>query len=91
MRGSEFLRLMGRAVFAGALALASPAAIAAAPPSMGRGAPDSFADLANQLLPTVVNIATTQTLKAGTPEAALPDLPQDSPLQQLFKDYLNQD
>jgi serine protease Do len=93
MRGSwlEFLRLVGRAAFAGALALASPAALAAAPPAMGRGAPDSFADLANQLLPTVVNIATTQTLKAGSSEASIPDLPPDSPLQQLFKDYLNQD
>ncbi len=93
MRSSwlEFLRLIGGAAVAGALALASPAAIAA-PPAMGRGAPDSFADLANQLLPTVVNIATTQTLKAGSPEAQqLPDLPPDSPLQQLFKDYMNQD
>ena len=88
----EFLRLVGRAAFAGALAFASPAAMAAAPPMMGRGAPDSFADLANQLLPTVVNIATTQTLKAGSAEAQqLPDLPPDSPLQQLFKDYMNQD
>ncbi|MGD0143929.1 MAG: Do family serine endopeptidase, partial [Rhizomicrobium sp.] len=87
----EFLRLAGGAAFAGALAFASPAALAAAPSGMGRGAPDSFADLANQLLPTVVNIATTQTLKAGAAETELPDLPPDSPLQQLFKDYLNQD
>ncbi len=91
MRSSwiEILRLAGRAVFAGAMALAVPGAIAATP-AFARGAPDSFADLASQLLPTVVNIATTQTLKAGSPEAALPDLPPDSPLQQLFKDYLDQ-
>src|SRR3984885_887075 len=91
MRGSwlELARLVGRAMFAGALAFAVPASITPAP-AMARGPPDSFADLAGQLLPTVVNIATTQTLKPGSPEAALPDLPPDSPLQQLFKDYLNQ-
>jgi serine protease Do len=54
--------------------------------AMARPAPDSFADLANQLLPTVVNIATTQTLKAG-PQLTM-DLPPDSPLQNLFKDFL---
>src|SRR5580698_4236197 len=59
-------------------------------PALARGAPDSFADLANQLLPTVVNIATTQTLKPSTAQNALPDLPPDSPLQDMFKDYLSQ-
>ncbi len=62
-----------------AAALAPTAAVA-------RPAPDSFADLANKLLPTVVNIATTQTLKSG-PQVGL-DLPPDSPLQNLFKDFL---
>ena len=36
-------------------------------PAAARPAPDSFADLAAKLLPTVVNIATTQTLKAPPP------------------------
>ncbi|HEY2444141.1 MAG TPA: Do family serine endopeptidase [Rhizomicrobium sp.] len=57
-------------------------------PAFARGAPDSFADLASQLLPTVVNISTTQTLKAGLPQGALPELPPDSPLHDLFRDYL---
>src|SRR5579863_4773450 len=52
-----------------------------------RGAPDSFADLSAQLLPTVVNIATTQTLKAG-PQDQVPNLPPGSPLEDLFKDLL---
>src|SRR5665213_1385531 len=72
-----------------ALALAAPAALSAGP-AFARAAPDSFADLANQLLPTVVNIATTQTVKPNADVAQIPDLPPDSPLQQLFKDYLNQ-
>jgi serine protease Do len=54
--------------------------------SMARPAPDSFADLANKLLPMVVNIATTQTLKSG-PQVGL-NLPPDSPLQDLFKDFV---
>ncbi len=53
-----------------------------------RPAPDSFADLADKLLPTVVNIATSQTLKqqGGTP--GLPDIPPGSPLADLFKNFL---
>ncbi|HXL99415.1 MAG TPA: DegQ family serine endoprotease [Rhizomicrobium sp.] len=74
-----------RAAVAGALALLLPAGSAIA-----RGAPDSFADLANQLLPTVVNIATTETLKPNAQAAQLPDLPPDSELQQLFKGLLDQ-
>ncbi len=58
--------------------------------ALARPAPDSFADLAQRLLPTVVNIATEQTLKGAGPQAALPDLPPGSPLQNLFKDFLDQ-
>jgi serine protease Do len=56
-------------------------------PAIARGAPDSFADLSAQLLPTVVNIATTQTLKAP-PQGEIPSLPPGSPLEDLFKDFL---
>ena len=52
-----------------------------------RPAPDSFADLAAKLLPTVVNIATSQTLKAP-PRLSLPDVPPGSPLEDLFKNFL---
>lgn len=52
-----------------------------------RPAPDSFADLANKLLPTVVNINTSQTLKAP-PQGAMPQLPPGSPLEDLFKNFL---
>ncbi|MGH6827284.1 MAG: DegQ family serine endoprotease [Rhizomicrobium sp.] len=56
-------------------------------PALARPAPDSFADLAAKLLPTVVNIATTQTLKAPPP-SALTNLPPGSPLEDLFKNLL---
>ncbi len=58
-----------------------------AAPAMARPAPDSFADLAARLLPTVVNISTSQTLKAP-PQGAMPQLPPGSPLEDLFKNFL---
>jgi serine protease Do len=56
-------------------------------PALARPAPDSFADLTAKLLPTVVNISTSQTLKAP-PDAGLPQLPPGSPLEDLFKNFL---
>src|SRR5579864_1550882 len=78
MRVPRFLA----AVFSAAFAFSIPAA-----PAIARGAPESFADLSAQLLPTVVNIATTQTLKAP-PQSGMPNLPPGSPLEDLFKDLL---
>jgi serine protease Do len=81
---SQFFRFL-RSLLTAAVAFAAPAAIA--PAAFARPAPDSFADLANQLLPVVVNISTTQTVRASVAaQAQLPDLPPDSPLRQLFKD-----
>jgi serine protease Do len=57
-------------------------------PAAARPAPDSFADLAAQLLPSVVNIATSQTLKAPPPQSAPFSLPPGSPLEDLFKNFL---
>jgi serine protease Do len=59
-----------------------------AAPAFARPAPDSFADLADKLLPTVVNIATTQTLKQPRGQSGLPDIPPGSPLADLFKNFL---
>jgi serine protease Do len=84
----DAMRLARRALLAFGVALAVPAAMAPEP-AAARGTPDSFSELANRLLPTVVNIATTQTVKAGSVTDILPDLPPDSPLQDLFKDYLS--
>ena len=80
-------RFLRRVLFACGLALVSAAGMAPAP-AFARGAPDTFSPLAERLLPTVVNIATTQTLKPGMADL-MPDLPPDSPLQDLFKDYLS--
>jgi serine protease Do len=85
----------GAIAVAAALLLAMPAALplgsraAAAKP-----APDGFADLADKLLPSVVNISTTQTVKPEKRERSTPGRPQfppGSPFEEFFKDFFNHD
>src|ERR1700726_113440 len=78
-------------------ALAPLPIVAAAALALGsapaRPAPDSFADLAEQLLPSVVNISTTQTLKSERgrertgPE--IPQFPPGSPFEEFFRDFFD--
>ena len=54
--------------------------------SYAKPVPDSFADLAEKLMPSVVNIATTQTIK--TTANPLPfKFPPGSPFEEMFKDF----
>ena len=46
------------------------------------GAPD-FADLADELVPSVVNISTSQETQAG----GAPNMPPNSPFERFFRDY----
>jgi serine protease Do len=70
------------------LALVLSAGAAAA-----KGSPDGFADLAAKLLPAVVNISTSQTIKAekggrgGGPE--MPQVPPGSPFEEFFKEFFD--
>lgn len=55
---------------------------------IGSKTPGSFADLAENLLPTVVNISTTQAVQPGEeglPE--MPELPPGSPYEDFFKEF----
>ena len=57
-----------------------------------RAFPDSFADLADRLVPAVVNISTTQALpdKSGEKESAeAPEVPPGSPFDDFFRDFFN--
>ncbi|WP_336946998.1 Do family serine endopeptidase [Asaia sp. HN010] len=87
----------------------TPAANAAAAPGNGaatarsvHAAPDSLADLAARLLPAVVNISISATLKPGEdeddddgPDASpddgpqVPQFPPGSPMEKFFHDYMN--
>ncbi len=55
-----------------------------------RSGPAGFADLAEKLIPTVVNISTSQTLSPREGLEGLPELqfPPGSPLEEFFKDFL---
>jgi serine protease Do len=77
------MRLPVLLAFAGALVL--PAA------AIARGAPDSFADLAQNLLPAVVNISSTQNIQTANSDKGpeMPVFPPGSPFEQFFKDFMN--
>jgi serine protease Do len=56
-------------------------------PAAARGTPESFADLSAQLLPTVVNISTSQTLRSPQ-RGAVPNVPPNSVLDEFYKKFL---
>ncbi|MEQ8666437.1 MAG: DegQ family serine endoprotease [Rhodospirillales bacterium] len=53
-----------------------------------RSTPESFADLAEDLLPKVVNISTT-TVVHGREGPAFPQLPPGSPFEDFFEEFFN--
>ncbi|MGH3262445.1 MAG: trypsin-like peptidase domain-containing protein, partial [Trebonia sp.] len=79
---------MGRAARTAAVAFVIVIGLVAGRPAFARGAPDSFADLAAKLVPAVVNVSTTQTLKRETlPQ--MPQLPPGSPFDEFFKEFFD--
>jgi serine protease Do len=59
-----------------------------------KAGPDGFADLAKELLPAVVNVSSSQTIKAdkekgNQPGPDMPQFPPGSPFEQFFKDFLD--
>ena len=58
--------------------------------AQGRGAGESFADLAEKLLPAVVNISTTQVSKERQQRAPeIPQFPPGSPFEEFFRDFFD--
>ena len=61
-----------------------------ASPAIARPGPDGFADLAERLLPGVVNIASTQILKGNTDQGPdVPNFPPGSPMEKFFRDFMD--
>jgi serine protease Do len=83
LRGASLRR--GAGVAAAAMMMWSGLALAAP-------APDSFADLAKQVSPAVVNIASTQEISgSGGAMPGIPfDLPEGSPFEEFFKQFRDQ-
>ncbi|HEU0070570.1 MAG TPA: DegQ family serine endoprotease [Alphaproteobacteria bacterium] len=62
--------------------------------ALAQRAPDGFADLAEKLLPAVVNISTTQTQRQAErgPQPRGPEIPQfppGSPFEEFFRDFFD--
>lgn len=74
-----------RAGFFPVILLAVAVALGAGTPFRASAAPDSFADLAEMVSPSVVNITTTTTVTA--PIDGSPIFPEGSPFGDLFKDF----
>ncbi len=59
------------------------------PLSTANALPESFADLAAKLLPSVVNISTTQIVEqGGNPRHNFPQFPPGSHSEEFFKDFM---
>jgi len=55
-------------------------------PAAARGAPDSFADLAERLTPAVVSI-TTESFMPSMGQEGMPEFPEGSPFEELFRQF----
>ena len=103
--GMNRSRLLRAATFAFSAALVTPAIVVPwSPAQAAMPMTDGFADLAQKLLPAVVNISSTQTLTAksdggddptDTPNSGpgagpeMPTFPPGSPFEKLFRDFMN--
>ena len=82
-----------RSAFAAVLVMSFT--LPAANVALAQRAPDGFADLAERLLPAVVNISTTQAAKEQPqrgPQPRGPEIPQfppGSPFEEFFKDFFD--
>ncbi|MFP5513249.1 MAG: trypsin-like peptidase domain-containing protein, partial [Alphaproteobacteria bacterium] len=81
--------VIGGGAVVGAFAGAAPAQAQAATPN--RNAPGSFADLAEKLLPAVVNISTSQSApqRQQGPRPEIPQFPPGSPFEDFFRDFFD--
>lgn len=68
--------------------LAVFALVLSALPAAAKSAPESFADLAEKLLPSVVNISSTQVVREDRGPQA-PQLPEGSPFGDSFREFFN--
>ncbi len=82
---TTFSALRSASLAVGAIALGAVAL--SWTPADARGAPESFADLAEKLTPAVVNISTAQTVSGGS-GVPLPEFPPGSPFEEYFEEFL---
>lgn len=92
LKGQIPFKNLGSLKSLAAALLAAQLLLGAAGTAQARAPEGDFADLAEQLLPSVVNISTTQTVKnrpgGGLPEG-MPQFPPGSPFEEFFKDFFD--
>ena len=59
-------------------------------PAYARSAPDNFADLAEKLLPAVVNISSTQKIENPVDMPEFPQFPEGSQFEDFFEEFMDQ-
>jgi len=73
-----------------AFAAVASLGLMAAEPAWARQPTESFSELVDKLMPTVVNITTTQNVPQQGPRLRdMPQLPPGSPFEELFKDFFD--
>jgi serine protease Do len=77
---------VGRGVIAG-FVMSAALVLGGLSPVFARGAPESFADLAEKVTPAVVNISATQVVAEDKKQAG-PKLPPGSQLDDMFEEFL---
>ena len=87
--------LLGTTVLTGPFLLAPSPAATAAEGTVTQSAPSqtppaSFADLAAKVSPAVVNVSTTQKVKAERANPGMPAFPPGSPFQEFFRQFQDQ-
>jgi serine protease Do len=84
---SQVKRISLSYLFAGVLVTMIAVAVGAAmsPKVAAQDRPGSFADLAEKLMPTVVNISTAQTVEMSPQD--IPQFPPGSPFEEFFKEF----
>ncbi|MGZ8334973.1 MAG: DegQ family serine endoprotease [Allosphingosinicella sp.] len=76
-----------KVAMAAALLLLTPVLLTSSAAVHARAAPESFADLADRLLPAVVNISSSQTVD-GSAGIEAPVVPPGSPFEDFFREFL---
>ncbi len=80
-KSARSIRFYIAVLFVGLIAVSIPPLSAHA-----KAAPESFAELADRLLPAVVNISTTQVIENRT-QQEMPQFPPGSPFEDFFKEF----
>lgn len=83
------MRFIFGIVFMALIFTASPVGVNTAHAKGASSSPGSFADLAERLLPTVVNISSTQKISPpGQDFPEMPHFPPGSPFEDFFEDFM---